>query len=68
MSQNKSALTDEQNRIIDENLRRDHDIMVELSEGYERESKKCYVCDIEYIDKKCWEFCPPCGFRLTLLR
>ena len=31
MSQKKSAFTDEQNRIIDENLRRDHDLMVALS-------------------------------------
>ena len=68
MKQKKSTLTKSQNRILEENLREDHDLMVELSETYARESKRCDICDREYIDKKCWEFCPLCGYRLTLLR
>ena len=61
------TLSDKQNRIFEEVLEKNHDLMVALSEGYAKESKKCDVCNREYIDKRCWEFCPLCGFRLTKL-
>lgn len=65
MSQKKSALTDEQNRIFEENMRKDHDLLVELS-GVD--VKKCDICDFEFNYNPDYEYCPYCGYRLTLTK